>query len=239
MRWIVAFAFLIQSSSGLENWPQWRGPAGTGVSAEAGLPEKWTAADARWKAALAGSGASSPIVWGDLVFVTSQQGKTRLRPGSQPTLARGEGIEPEKPLSAKSGSQEVRFVVEAFRRADGSRAWQHSFAAEGDLPELHQNHNMASPSPATDGRRVYALFATGQLVALNMEGRVVWQRHLAKEYAPFDVDWGHGSSPALYRDLLILLCDHKPGGYGARATPWARPCDRRRPTCGRGSKRGA
>jgi outer membrane protein assembly factor BamB len=213
MTWLITLVVLLQAASGSENWPQWRGPAGTGVSSETGLPEKWTAANARWKAPLAGSGASSPIVWGDLVFVTSQSGRARLRAGSQPTLARGEGIEPEKPLAVGPESGNVQFVVEAFRRSDGGRAWQHRLAAEGDFPEVHQNHNMASPSPVTDGRRVYALFATGQLVALDMNGKVAWQRHLAREYGPFDVDWGHGSSPALYRDLLILLCDHKPGAY--------------------------
>ncbi len=212
MKWFLAFVFLAGTALG-EDWPQWRGPAGSGVSSETVLPEKWTAGDARWKVGLAGSGASSPIVWGDLVVVTSQIGKARLRPGSHPTLARGEGIEPEKPLAARADSQEVQFAVEAFRRSDGARAWEHRFAAEGELPELHQNHNMASPSPVTDGRQVYAWFATGQLVALDAAGRLVWQRHMAREYAPFDIDWGHGSSPALYHDLLILLCDHKPSAY--------------------------
>jgi outer membrane protein assembly factor BamB len=70
---------------------------------------------------------------------------------------------------------------------------------------------MASPSATTDGERVYAWFATGQLVALDMDGKLVWERHLGKELAPFDINWGHGSSPTLYDDLLILQCYHLPG----------------------------
>ncbi len=216
MRFVLVLSLLAGMSVAAENWPQWRGPHGNGVAGEAaGLPERWGPEHIRWKASLAGAGASSPIVWGDRVFVTSQSGKAPLRAGSQPTLARGEGIEPEKPLAAKSSSdaQPISFAVEAFRVSDGRRIWQHQLAADGDLPEVHQNHNLASPSPVTDGQFVYALFATGQLVALDFTGKLMWQRHLAREYSPFDIDWGHGSSPTLYRDLLIILCDHKPASY--------------------------
>src|SRR5207249_2688009 len=69
------------------------------------------------------------------------------------------------------------------------------------------------PSPVTDGEMVYAWFATGQIVALDRDGKVVWQRHLGKEISPFDINWGHSSSPTLYQDLLILLCDHQPASY--------------------------
>jgi len=122
---------------------------------------------------------------------------------------------PEKPLTAKSagGKEDIAFLVEAFGSTDGRRLWQYRIMPEGEIPEVHQNHNLASPSPVTDGNRIYALFATGQLVALDLSGKLIWKRHLAKVYAPFDIDWGHGSSPALYRDLLILLCDHKPASY--------------------------
>ena len=81
------------------------------------------------------------------------------------------------------------------------------------LPEVHQKHNLASPSPVTDGKHVYAWFGTGQLVALDVDGKLAWKRHLGKDYGPFDINWGHGSSPTLYRDLVILLCDHDPASY--------------------------
>ena len=81
------------------------------------------------------------------------------------------------------------------------------------LPGVHDKHNLASPSPVTDGQMVYAWFGTGQIVALDMNGKLVWQRHLGKEISPFDVIWGHSSSPSLFEDLLILLCDHEPASY--------------------------
>ena len=199
--------------AGAEDWPQWRGPLGSGVSPEKGLPSKWSPEQAAWKAKLGGSGVSSPVVSGERIFVTSQVGRGTLRPGTHPTLARGEDAKAEKPLGAED-SGKVAFLVEAFHRSDGRRLWQHRLDAEGPLPEVHQKHNLASPSPVTDGKLVISWFGTGQLVALEAEsGKRVWQHHLGTEYSPFDISWGHGSSPALYGDLVILLCDHLPASY--------------------------
>ena len=204
-----------------DNWPQWRGASGNGVSNESNLPTRWSKEDVAWKAQLKGLGVSSPIVWGDRVFVTSQSGQGELRPGNHPTLAQGSGSSVEKPLGkAAAGAEkqsaaerQVYFLVEAFRRTDGRQIWEYRAPAKGRLSPVHQKHNLASPSPVTDGEMVYAWFGNGQLVALNMEGKLVWQRHLGREYSPFEIEWGHGSSPALYRDLLILECDHIPASY--------------------------
>jgi len=199
-----------------DNWPQWRGASGNGVSSESNLPTRWGKDDVAWKAPLKGLGVSSPIVWGDRVFVTSQLGQGELRPGSHPTLAQGPGSSAEKPLgkgAAAAAEKQVYFLIEAFRRTDGRQIWEYRVPAEGRLSPVHQKHNLASPSPVTDGEMVYAWFGNGQLLALNMEGKLVWQRHLGKEYSPFEIEWGHGSSPALYRDLLILQCDHIPASY--------------------------
>lgn len=199
-----------------DNWPQWRGATGNGVSNETGLPAQWDKNNVAWKAPLKGIGVSSPITWGDRVFVTSQSGSGELRPGSHPTLARGPEAASEKPLGKSptaTADKDVYFVVEAFRRTDGRGLWEYRARAEGQLAPVHQKHNLASPSPVTDGEMIYAWFGNGQIVALNMEGKLVWQRHLGKEISPFDIEWGHGSSPALYRDLLILECDHIPASY--------------------------
>jgi outer membrane protein assembly factor BamB len=154
-------------------------------------------------------------VWGDQIFVTSQIGKGILRSGPHPTLARGEQEADEKPLTVAPAADDgkVYFLIEAFQRGDGRRLWEHRLEAEGHFPELHRKHNMASPSGVTDGERVYAWFATGQIVALDVEGKLIWQRHLGKELSPFDLNWGHGSSPTLYEDLLILQCYHLPAAH--------------------------
>ena len=105
------------------------------------------------------------------------------------------------------------FLVEAFDRANGRRVWEYRMEAVGPLQSVHDKHNLASPSPVTDGQLVYAWFGTGQVVALDMNGKLVWQRHLGREISPFDINWGHSSSPTLYQDTLILLCDHAPASY--------------------------
>jgi outer membrane protein assembly factor BamB len=201
-----------------QNWPQWRGPSSLGISPESDLPTRWsTTENVAWRAPLAGLGTSSPIVWGDRVFVTSQIGSARVAPGSHPQLARDNRSLAERERAIGGGRStpdgEIWLVVEAFRRSDGRRLWQYRTKATGPLPELHEKHNLATPTPATDGERVYAWFGNGQIVALDMNGRVVWRRHLGIEYSPFEAQWGHGSSPTLHGDLLILLCDHLPSSY--------------------------
>ena len=197
------------------DWPHWRGPAGTGVAAPSPLPAAWSAAsNVAWQAQLAGAGVSSPIVHGNRVFVTSQIGDGRRRDGRHPTLT--QGADPatagEATLSRRSRA-DVGFIVEAFDRSTGKRLWIHEMAAVGDLPPVHDKHNLSSASPVTDGERVYAWYGTGQLVALDMTGKPAWSKNLAKEYGAFDIQWGHASSPALFQDSLILLCYHPGSAY--------------------------
>jgi len=220
---IACLALMVSAGSTLaENWPQWRGPRGNGVSTETGLPVKWgDEENVAWKAQLSGLSVSTPIIYGDRVFVTSQAGRGVLREGNHPTLMRGEETPSERSLgevaSGAAAAGDVVFLVEAFDRKDGRRLWEYRVPAEtlggGDLPPVHRKHNLASPSPVTDGERVYAWFGTGQLAALDLEGKLVWQKNLAKDYAPFEIPWGHSSSPTVYEDDLLLLCDHEPASY--------------------------
>jgi VWFA-related protein len=204
------------------DWPQWRGPSGHGVSSETGLPTTWsTSANVAWRAAVAGLGTSSPIVTGDRVIVTSQIGHSPVAAGGpHPQLARDDRTlaERENPIGGRhagpgQAADDVWLVVEAFSRSDGRRMWEYRSKAIGPVPEVHEKHNLATPTPVTDGERVYAWFGNGQIVALDLEGRLVWTRHLGVEIAPVRTLWGHGSSPVVFKDLLILLCDHLSDAY--------------------------
>jgi outer membrane protein assembly factor BamB len=214
----AAFSLALGISPNAADWPSWRGPSGTGSTTETRIPERWSATEnVAWKAQLAGIGVSSPIVSGNRIIVTSQLGTGVRAPGNHPRLVQGGNAEAagERALAAKGGAADDRtvFVVEAFNRADGKRVWEYRLEAAGTLPGVHDKHNLASPSPVTDGQMIYAWFGTGQIVALDMNGKLAWQRHLGAEISTFDVSWGHSSSPALFEDSLILLCDHAPMSY--------------------------
>jgi outer membrane protein assembly factor BamB len=218
---LVTSIVLLAGAPMAANWPQFRGPSGLGVSAESGLSTRWSAREnIAWSVPLRGLGSSSPVVWGDQIVVTSQVGKVPLSGSAHPMLARDDAalVSREKPIGGRrddlSGAAEpVFFVVESFNRSDGRRVWEHRFEARGPFPNLHEKHNLATPTSVTNGEHIFAWFGTGQLVALDMRGGVVWSKHLGEEYSPFDINWGHGSSPVLYKDLLILLCDHESASY--------------------------
>ena len=211
MRQVAGLCVTVVLSAALlhaQVWPQWRGPTADGVATTATAPVTWSATEhVRWTRDLAGAGTSSPVVWGDRVFVTSQVGSGAIDergaqfPGTRaaPRLAREDAA--------------IELVVHAIALSDGRPLWEHRFAAEEPLPAVHRNHNFATPSPVTDGTVVVAWFGTGQIVALGVDGTLRWQQHLGRDHGPFDVLWGHGSSPVLYRDLVVLQVDHPQAAY--------------------------
>lgn len=223
MRFLKILPVLIVAAAGTvhaDNWPHWRGPSWSGVSTETGLPSRWSNTEGiAWKAAIRGLGVSSPIVWGNRVFVTSQVGSGASRQG--PRLAQGADAAAagERSLGAgaaagaAAASEGIAFLVTAFDRVTGAKLWESTTKADGPMPSVHDKHNMASPSPVTDGERVYAWFATGQLVAIDMTGKTVWAKHLGTEYSPFEINWGHGSSPTVHKGQLLLICYHDKASY--------------------------
>jgi len=204
-----------------EDWPQWRGPSSNGVSSETDLPTTWSMdCNIVWKVPLAGLGGSSPIVMGNRVFVTSQIGSAAVRGGSHPQLARDDPslVVQENPMGGRrnepqTDSSELFLVIEAFNRSNGNKLWEYRVLATGPFPELHEKHNLATPTPITDGKHLYAWFGSGLIACLDMKGNLVWSRHLGQEYSPFQIQWGPASSPVLYKDLIILLCDHNLASY--------------------------
>ena len=150
-----------------ENWPAWRGPDGAGVSPGKNLPTAWSdSSNIAWQVPLRGLGVSTPITWGNRIFVTSQEGAVVERAGDHPTLIQGAELagSGERTLGGRKqgdrtkADEDVRFIVIALDRDSGRRLWEYTLKAEGELPEVHEKHNLASPSPVSDGERVYAWF---------------------------------------------------------------------------------
>ncbi len=212
----IVFALVVSAVSlSADTWPHWRGPASSGIAVGT-IPATWNSTqNVAWSMMLEGSGVSSPVVTANRVFVTSQAGDGRRQDGRHPTLAQGADAASagEATLARRARRDAVTFIVEAFDRATGKRVWSHETPAEGELPPVHDKHNLSSASPVTDGERVYAWFGTGQLVALDASGKPLWTRNLARDYAPFEINWGHASSPVLFNDSLILLCYHEQLSY--------------------------
>ena len=158
------------------DWPQWRGPHGSGIADDKNLPERWSATEnLAWKARLGGVGVSSPIVAGNAVFVTSQLGTGISRQG--PRLAQGAADAGERSISGSgSKSAKVVFLVEAFNlRQRTTSVGIPDGTAMGPLESVHDKHNLATPSPVTDGQLVYAWFGTGQIARAH-SGKLVWRR---------------------------------------------------------------
>ncbi len=181
----LLFVILLPGPATAENWPGWRGPGHDGVSPEKGLPTRWSATEnVRWKAELPGAGGSAPIVWGERVFVTASDGRL------------GD-----------------RLHLLCFHRDSGKGLWHARFFGSATSEGQFAPGGMAVPTPATDGRRVFALFGTGDLVCVDADGRPVWVRSLAQEYGPFRNRWGMAASPALIGDLLVVQVDHPGASY--------------------------
>ena len=182
------------------NWPQWRGPMGTGVARDADPPTQWSDTDnVRWKTALPGRGHSTPIVWGDRIFVTAA---VPIGPNLSPKRSGRPGAHDNLAVDSKH-----RFLVIAINRQDGSVVWERTVHEAIPLEGGHYTASLASASPVTDGVHLFAHFGSQGLFCLDIEGDVVWK----KQFGQMHTKHGHGegSSPALHDNTLIVNWDHE------------------------------
>jgi outer membrane protein assembly factor BamB len=177
------------ASGGAGNWPQWRGPQGTGLSAESGLPREWSEeGSVIWKLKLPEWGTSTPAIWGDALFVTAHQGDDLLLLSISKKSGRID-------WTRKVGSEAAPRMPLRIKNPEERRAQR-----------FHQVHNYASPSPVTDGERVVVHFGNGELAAYDFSGNRKWSRNLAVDHGPYTIWWGHANSPVLHGDLVISVC---------------------------------
>ena len=180
-------------------WGQWRGPSATGASDAANPPVRWSETEnVRWKVELPGRGHSSPIVWGDRVFVT-----TAVPVGI-------EGDEQHEPRGGLDDRGSHEFVIMALERRDGSVAWERTLRSQVPHEAGHfQNSTWASSSPVTDGEHLFVYFESFGLYALDLDGNLVWEMDLGDKAQRNQ--FGEGSTPALYGDRIVIVWDHLGG----------------------------
>jgi outer membrane protein assembly factor BamB len=161
------------------DWSQFKGPNASGVSPEKNLPTEWSKDKGqKWKATLPSRGVSSPVVFGDRVYVT-----------------------------CSSGIRDDRLHVLCFDVNTGKQLWHRQFQATGGT-SAHPKSCMAAPTPVADETGVYALFATGDLAAFDSDGTLRWYRSLVGDYPTITNQVGMASSPVLVKDRLIVPMDN-------------------------------
>ena len=180
---------LLGTSLTAEDWPNWRGPRRDGHSADAGVPTSWSANEGiAWKVEMPTWSGSTPIVWGDYVFVSTADGGERVE-------GRGYGARGQAREGAADSAADA-LSLWCIDRNTGKVLWKRGLGG-GNRQIFKQN--MSSPSPVTDGEHVWALTGAGVLKGFDLDGKEIWSRDIQKEYGRFGLMWGYASSPLPHR----------------------------------------
>ena len=204
---LVAFGFTVvtagalgQAVNPLAQWGQWRGPLATGAAPKADPPVEWSETkNIRWKTKLPGLGHSSPVVWGDLVFVTTAEMTGAKKPFT--------GVTPDGAHNNMNPLFDHQFAVMAIDRQTGAVAWRRTVATRQPHESTHESATWASNSPVTDGEHVLSFFGSNGLYCLDTGGRLLWSR----DFGDMQVKHGHGegASPLLHGETVVVNWDHE------------------------------
>jgi outer membrane protein assembly factor BamB len=201
-------AVLVASPPTSDDWPQWRGPQGAGVGAGA-FPDRWSPTEhIAWKAAIPGRGHSSPVVWGDRVFVTTAIEGAEI-PGWKAPVHLGFDRKPGYVNADSTGvGRWLTLKVYAIQASTGRILWERTSFEGPPIDDRHKSNTFASSTAATDGKRLYVFFEWAGLYAYDMKGTLKWKADLG---GILKAGLGPGTSPLLYKNLVILQCDQEMG----------------------------
>ena len=200
----------IDASVADADWPGWRGPGGLGIAAEAAYPEEWSVdRNVAWKTPVPGRGHSSPIVWGDRIFLTTSIEGGSAPEGHKAPVHLGFDLKPGY-FHADSVGTDHLYALEvlAFDARSGRQLWERTVYDGVMYDNRHRKNTYASSTMVTDGRAVYAFFESGGLYAFDFDGTMLWKKTfggIAK------AGMGPGTSPVIFEDLIILQCDQEMG----------------------------
>jgi len=186
------------------NWSQFRGPGARGISSNPQLPERWSATEnVAWKRDIPGRSWSSPIVWGDRVFVVTAVSSGQTEPAKKGLYLGG-----ERPNAPRAEHQWKMLCVDLN---SGALSWERLLNQGSPAQPAHVKNTYASETPVTDGKLVYALIGNVGVFAADFEGRVAWSRPIEPKKTRYG--WGRAASPVLYGDRLCVLNDNDEQSY--------------------------
>jgi outer membrane protein assembly factor BamB len=193
-----------QFSSGQENWPQFRGADSMGVSERSDLADHWSPTDnVEWKTDIAGRGWSSPIVWGDRIFVTTV---VNLGEDEAPKKGLYFGGERTKPPTA-----DHEWRVLCLDLKTGKVIWNELAHRGVPATTIHIKNSYASETPVTDGERVYAYFGNQGVYCYTLDGKQVWKKEIEPHKMRYG--WGTAASPVIHQDRLYIVNDNDEDSY--------------------------
>ena len=214
MAWLGASEGAAQEA---ENWPAFRGPDALSTAADdARLPDTWsTTENVVWRTPIDGLGWSSPVIWGDRIFLTSvvSDGETQeprmglYFPFGSPATAPELGFPAPGPGDLMEREEDIHhWLVYALDFDSGEVVWTSEVNAEAPLFDRHLKNTYASSTPVTDGERVYAYFGNVGVFALDMDGGLVWEHRFEPEATR--LGWGPAASPVLHGSTLFIVNDN-------------------------------
>ena len=194
------------SAQALSGWSQWRGPLATGESPDADPPIHWSETEnVRFKVEIPGNSLSSPVVWGDAIFLMSAVSLDEE--AFELERAKAQKVKDDGDWPPDVAPVRQRFIVQARSRHDGSLLWERT-AREAVPHESHYlDSSWSAASPIVDGERVYAHFGSNGTYAYDLDGELLWTVDLGD--MTVRRGFGEGSSPALHGDALVINWDHE------------------------------
>jgi outer membrane protein assembly factor BamB len=187
----------------MANWHHWRGPNADGSAPQADPPLRWDATtNIRWKVTLPGKGSSTPVVWGDRVFVTTAVETDRVATAEElPKPDPRFKVRPEPPTNF------YKFVVLCFDRNTGEKRWEKVAAERVPHEGHHETHSYGAGSPTTDGKFLYASFGSFGTYCYDLDGNLKWSRDLGPLHTR--LGWGEAVTPVIAGDSLLINYDQE------------------------------
>lgn len=199
---VAALSALLLASVAHANWPNWRGPEGDGTAPQAkNLPETWsTTQNVKWKVELPAWSGSTPTVWGDRIFLNtpSKEEAKPAEPAPEPKGRKRPGASRGLGMSGPGGQEILLLCLD---RRTGRELWRRPYDRGN---EIKMKQNMSSPTPVTDGKRVWVTSGNGMVACFDLDGNEQWKFDIPKNYGKIGIQFGYGSSPLLLDGMLVF-----------------------------------